>query len=484
MNANRTPAAAHNFRYIELSNRIEARIHRGFYRPAEKLPSIRRLHRQTGLSISTVYHAYIELEKRGLVEARARSGYFVRPRPHAVLAPPTFRRHRPRPKKVALNALAHEIVRAMGDPRMLQLGGTVTAPDLLPTKALTRIVKGFNPRQMAHMLNTYADPDGSTALKNQIAKRLLSVPGLDSAEALVITNGCIEAVSLCLRAVAAPGDTIVVESPTYPWFLQAIEDLNMLALEIPTDPATGIDLEALAQACDRNPVKACLLVPNFQNPLGCRMARDHKRHLVAMTARRGIALIEDDIHGDLYFEGPRPSLLKSFDREGLVLCCSSFSKTLAPGMRIGWVLPGRFGAQVKRLKLGMNIASPTLNQLALARYLETEAYERHLRRLRQALKTQAAHLAMAVTRHFPAGTRISIPRGGLTLWVECGPHVDGLAVFNHARRRGIAILPGMICSTTNRYRHCIRLSYGYPWSDALEDAVRQLGRIAADIGPA
>ncbi len=468
-----------NYRYVQLIDQIEAQIESGHYRPGEKLPSLRRLHLQTGYSISTVYRAYIELENRGLVEARIKSGYYVRSSPHTVLATPPYRRHRPRPKKVALKALAREIVRAMGDPRMIQLGGTLTAPSLLPTKSLCRIVKGMAASQMQSMLSTYADPGGWAALKNQIGKRLLTLPGLKAVDDLLITNGCIEAVSLCLRAVAGPGDTVMVESPTYPWFLQVIEDLNMLALEVPTDPVAGIDLAAMAQALDANRVKACILVPNFQNPLGYRMAREHKRQLVEMTACRGIAIIEDDIHGDLFFEGPRPTLLKSFDRSGRVLCCSSFSKTLAPGLRIGWVLPGRYAAAVKRLKLDMNISSPALNQHALAVFLENAGYERHLRRLRQALKTQAAQLAMAVTRYFPGGTKISLPRGGLTLWVEFKSGFSGTDLFHYARGQGIAILPGSICSVTDRYRHCIRLSFGFPWDEKLEAAVKKLGDFVA-----
>ncbi|MDJ0721943.1 MAG: PLP-dependent aminotransferase family protein [Desulfobacterales bacterium] len=475
----RTATASRNYRYIQLSNQFETRIKSGFYHPGEKLPSIRKVHRQTGYSISTVFHAYIELEKRGLVEARAKSGYYVQTYPHAALAPPSFRRHRARPRKVNLKSLAREIVRAMSDPTMIQLGGTLTAPALLPSRALSRIIKRFNADKMQHLLNTYADPSGCAALKTQIAKRLLDVPGLRSADDLVITSGCIEAVSLCLRAVAGPGDTIVVESPTYPWFLQVIEDLNMLALEVPTDPLDGIDLGALEEALDSHPVKACLLVPNFQNPLGYRLTRDHKRALVEMAVQRRIAVIEDDIHGDIYFDGPRPSRLKSFDRDGWVLCCSSFSKTLAPGLRVGWVLPGRFADAVKRLKLDLSIASPALNQQAVAIFLETEGYERHLRRLRQSLKTQAAHLAMAVSRHFPTDTRISTPRGGLTLWVECHSQVDALKIFHAARRENIAILPGTICATSDRFRHCIRLSFGFPWNAEMEAAVKKLGRYVA-----
>ncbi len=468
-----------NYRYVKLSNQIEDRIRNGFYQPGEKLPSIRRVHHQTGYSISTVYHAYIELEKRGLVQARAKSGYYVQPSPYDLLAPPSFRRHRARPRKVALKSLAREIVRAMSDPGMIQLGGTVTAPALLPSRPLSRIIKGFDTARLQRLLNTYADPSGCDTLKTQITKRLLTVPGLRSADDLVITSGCIEAVSLCLRAVAGPGDTIAVESPTYPWFLQVIEDLNMLALEVPTDPVAGIDLAALDEALDTHSVKACLLVPNFQNPLGYRLSRDHKRELVEMARQRKMAIIEDDIHGDIYFDGPRPSLLKSFDREGWVLCCSSFSKTLSPGLRVGWVLPGRFAEAVRRLKLDLSIASPALNQQAIADFLDTGGYERHLRRLRLALKTQAAHLAMAVSRHFPAGTRTSMPRGGLTLWVECHPQVDALDVFHKARGQGIAILPGTICATTDRYRHCIRLSFGFPWDAQMEAAVKQLGRYVA-----
>jgi len=469
--------AKEGFRYIRLADEIESNIASGVYRAGEKLPSIRRLHRRTGLSISTVYQAFIELEKRGLVAPRQKSGYFVRPRTGRILKAPDWQRYRAVPKKVTISTLASSIVEAMSDPSFLQLGGTLTAPDLMPVKALSRSLRSMTTRQIAKGLTAYENPYGNPTLREQIAKRALHTGAVGGIGDLVITNGCIEAVSLCLQAVARPGDTIVVESPTYPWFLQLIEDLSMLALEVPTDPRNGIDLEALERAINENAVAACILVPNFHNPLGCLMPEENKRLLVTLLGRRGIPIIEDDIHGELFFEGRRPTPLKAYDRKGLVLYCSSFSKTLAPGLRLGWTMPGRYREQVRRLKLNLSIASPTLNQLVIAVYLKDGAFERHLRRLRQALKTQAANLAMAVARRFPEGTKMTSPQGGVTLWIELANKTDALDVFHKAREHRIAIMPGIMCSTTRRYRHCIRLSCGFPWSAALDAGVRKLGQI-------
>ena len=465
------------FRYIRLADELENNIATGVYRAGEKLPSIRRLHRRTGLSISTVYQAFIELEKRGLVAPRQKSGYFVRPRTGRILKAPEWQRYRAVPKKVTVSTLASSIVEAMSDSSFLQLGGTLTAPELLPVKALSRCLRSLNAHQLTTGFTTYENPYGNPALREQIAKRTLYTGRVDGIEDLLITNGCIEAVGLCLQAVAGPGDTIVVESPTYPWFLQLIEDLNMLALEVPTDPQNGIDLEGLAQAVRENVVAACILVPNFHNPLGYVMPEENKKHLVKTLGDLHIPIIEDDIHGELFFEGTRPTPLKAYDRRGMVLYCSSFSKTLAPGLRIGWTIPGRYRDKVQRLKLNLSIASPTLNQLVMAAFLRDAAFERHLRRLRQALKTQAANLAMAVSRHFPEGTKMTAPKGGVTLWIELANNIDALDVFHQAREHRIAIMPGIMCSTTRRYHHCIRLSCGFPWSDALASGIEKLGQI-------
>jgi DNA-binding transcriptional MocR family regulator len=342
--------------------------------------------------------------------------------------------------------------------------------------------KSIPARQFKDMLTLYANPTGSEGLRHQIARHSLYISHrATTPEDLIITNGCLEAVSLCLQAIARPGETIAVESPTYPWILQVIEDQGMFALELPTDPETGVDLNSFQEAVSRNRVSGCILIPNFHNPLGFEMTPERKRELVEFLNDHEIPIIEDDIHGDLFFGRRRPVAMQSFDRKGLVLYCSSFSKTLAPGLRIGWAIPGAYREKVKRLKLNSSIATTSISQHMVAEFLKSGAYDRHLRRLRAALKNQAGNTALAIARHFPGGTRITAPQGGLTLWLELDPAVDGMRVFHEARKRKIAILPGIMCSTTKQYKNFIRISCGFRWSEVIENGIATLGGIVADL---
>jgi DNA-binding transcriptional MocR family regulator len=474
-------STASGFRYARLADDLEVKIREGVYRSGEKLPSLRKLHGQTGLSITTVYQAYIELEKRGVVVPKQKSGYYVKPTLEKILPPPEALKLQPVPKRVTTNTLAYSIVEDTSNRDFLHLGASVVMPDLLPFKQLTRCIRGESMDAMKRNLMRYENPYGNAELKRQIAKRMVGQARRSAMHELLITNGCIEAVGLCLQAIGGAGDTVIVESPTYPWFLQIIEDQKMFALEMPTDPQTGIDLKQLERTIRTNKVAACLLVPNFHNPLGFEMPDENKRALLAMMTAREIPIIEDNIHGELYFGKSRPTTLKSMDPKGLVLHCASFSKTLSPGLRVGWCLPGRYSERVRRLKLNSSVASPTLNQQVVADFLKTNAYDRHLRRLRTALKNQISNTARSIARHFPAGTRITAPQGGLTLWVELDKQVDGLTVFQEARKKKISIFPGLICSTTGRYRNFIRISCGYPWSEEIDGGIRTLAEIVGAL---
>lgn len=469
------------FRYYKLADEIENRIITGIYKSGEKLPSIRTLQVQTGFSITTVYQAFIELERRGRVTARQKSGYFVNPMVHQILPGPKAPRLKPAARSVSINSLAGSIVTAMGDPKMLKLGGTIIAPELLPLKALAQSLKRMSAASLMERLASYSHPAGRKELRRQIAQREVKLFQQIDAEDILVTSGCIEAVSLCLRAVAGPKDTIVVESPTYPWFLQLIEDMKMLALELPTDPVTGLDLDAFENAAKTHRIKACLLVPNFQNPLGSLMPDENKARLVNFANQKEIPIIEDDIHGELYFGSNRPSTLKSFDQKGLVLYCTSVSKTISPGLRLGWTLPGKYLQTVFHLKLNSTVAAGGIHQNVLAEYLRSGSYDRQLRQLRSALKNQVNNTSMAVARHFPKGTRLSTPQGGLMLWVQLPGKLDSLKAFHTARKRNIAIMPGIMCSSTQRYRNCIRISCGYPLDQRIEKGIAVLGRIVADL---
>ncbi|MCP4692657.1 MAG: PLP-dependent aminotransferase family protein [Desulfobacterales bacterium] len=480
MNRATPGGAGMNFHYARLAGEIENKIMNGVYKPGEKLPSIRKMRAHTGLSVSTVYQAYIELEKRGVVEPRPKSGFYVKGILYSLLPPPVLRRHEAVPQKVSLNSMTESIVNAMRDPSLLHLGGATPAPELLPYKRLFRSIKSGPANLIKDGFSNYENPVGSIHLRREIAKRTLDPARKAGVEEIIITNGCQEAVNLCLRAAARPGDAIVVESPTFGSFLQIIEDQNMLALEVPADPETGVDLALLKRALDKNDVKACIFNPTFQNPMGFVMPPAEKKRLVDLVTGRRIPIIEDDIYGDLYFGNTRPPTLKSFDKKGLVLYCNSFSKTVAPGLRVGWTLPGRWTDAVKRLKLNLSIASPTLSQHIISEYLASGSYDRHLRRLKNALKNQVSNIALAVARHFPPDTKITAPRGGMVLWVQLNPRVDGLDVFHQALEKKIAIIPGVVFSTTGKFKNFIRLGCGHPWSDDIENAIAELGKIVLE----
>jgi DNA-binding transcriptional MocR family regulator len=323
---------------------------------------------------------------------------------------------------------------------------------------------------------------GSPALRHEIARRAAGSGVPLRPDEIVITNGGMEAIYLALRSVAQPGDTIALESPTYFHLLQVIESLGMRVLEIPSHPRTGISLEALDLATEkRGAVRACVLLPNFPNPLGSLVPHENKRRLVQMMAERGITLIESDIYGEIYFGEQRPAVLKTFDEHNDVILCSAFTKTVAPGYRIGWVAPGRHFMKTQALKFRTSVACPMLQQEVIAQFIRDGGYDHHLRRLRAALKTQAQQMADAVARHFPMGCRLSIPQGGLMLWIELPRHVDSREVFALARLEHIGVAPGAAFSISRRFDHFIRLQYGDPWSPRIEDAIRRLGQIVARL---
>lgn len=469
------------YRYLRLANDLEDKIRSGNFRAGEKLPSLRTQRLRTGWSISTIYQAYTELEDRGVIEVRDKSGFYVRPLLEKVLPKPLRDTGIIRPHQVTTNAHALILQEYMNNPAMLPLGTAVASPELLPVKQLARELRQAAGGYMSGDMIGYGHPSGVPELRTELAKRSPAWFFKERGEEIVITDGCLAAIDLCLRAVAGEGDVILIESPTFLCYLQLIEDLKMRALEVPVDPDTGFDLDMVARALAEHEVKAALVNGNFHNPLGYVLADQQKKALVKMFAKREIPLIEDDIYGDMHFSESRPSPLKAYDKEGLVLYCSSFTKSLAPDLRVGWTMPGRFKERIKRIKFNRSVACSQLSQIVAARFLASGGYDRHLRRLRNSLKKQAANMVMAVARSFPEGTRISTPRGGLILWVELDRRVDGMELFKRAKSRNIAIIPGEFCTITGRYNHCIRLNFGYPWDQRMEEGIRILGELAAEL---
>jgi DNA-binding transcriptional MocR family regulator len=463
--------------YDRVAIKIAMLIDRGTLRRGDRLPSVRDCSRQEKVSVATVLQAYLSLESQGLIEVRPKSGHYVRVRPPPKLSEPRAPRIASAPSRVDVAARIGQIMRTVSDPGIVQLGSAIVAPELLPVERLNRmlaqIARGAGPLGVA-----YDHPPGYALLRRQIARVSVASGCPLAPDEIITTVGASEALHLALRAVAKPGDVVAVESPAYYGLLQLIESLGIRVVEVPVLPGTGMDLDALEEALRTQRIAAVLAVPNFSNPSGTRMPDENKERLVEMLAAREVPLIEDDIYGDLHHDGERPRPAKSFDTRGLVLLCSSFSKTLAAGYRVGWIAPGRFHERVMALKFAHTVATPTLPQMAIAEFLATGGYEHHLRRLRRSVGHQVSRVSEAVSAAFPAGTRISRPRGGFVLWAELPDGKSGLILAEQALQKGIAIAPGQLFSARERFQGFIRLSCGKPWSEAIEKAVGTLGQLA------
>lgn len=465
--------------YEALAGEIEAQIGEGTLVPGERVPSVRRLSRTRRVSVTTVLRAYLLLERRGALEARPQSGFYVRvPASRAPAPRPAAPPANPRPVKV--QDLVAAVFEAARSPAIVPLGAALPSPELFPARQLNLAARRVLRRDPLHSAGYELSP-GHEPLRRQIARRLSEAGVRLGAEDVVVTVGALDAVQLCLRAVTRPGDTVAVESPTFFGLLECLEGLGLRALELPTDPDGGLDLDAFEHAVRRRRVRAGLFMPSFHNPLGCSLTLEARRRLAALCARHQVPVIEDDVYRELPHAGEPPPPVKAFDRSGQVLLCGSFSKTLSAGLRVGWAVPGRYLERVRSLQLASTIAAPSLPQRLLAHYLGQASFERHLRWLRRAFRDQVLRVSQAVQAHFPGGTRLGRPQGGFTLWVELPGQADALELHRRALAEGIGIAPGAIFSTSRRMRGCLRINCGNQWSPRIERALATLGRLAHEV---
>jgi DNA-binding transcriptional MocR family regulator len=430
------------------------------------------------VSQSTVFRAYSLLEQWGLVRAEERAGYFVT---QGATVNETVRAEglATEPRKVDISDLVFSVLESARHADIVPLGSAFPSPQLFPTARLLKsLVSGT--RSLTPW-NTVEDlPPGNDHLRQQISLRYVGTGMSVSPNEILITNGALEALNLCLMAVTRPGDLVAVESPGFYAALQAIERLDLRAVEIPVDPVTGLDLEALQSALDQHPIRACWFMPNFQNPTGTSLSAEKKRALVELLRGREVPLIEDDVYQELHFSRDRPLPAKAFDTQGLVMHCSSFSKTLAPGYRIGWTAPGRFADKVRRLKLMTTLSACIPAQAGIADYLQHGGYDKHLRSLRSSLQSQLEQMETALHKWLPSTVRWVRPTGGYLLWLQLPQSVKAMELHGLASARGISIAPGPIFSATHGFQDCIRLNFGHPWDNRFENAVRALAQILDD----
>ena len=460
--------------YAELAGSLQSLIEQGTLRPGHRVPSVRVMSRQRGVSIATVLQAYTVLENRGYLEARPQSGYYVRPRPPSFAPEPRMARPMAKPAYVGVKDLTTAIMERSTDSGFIPFGAACPHHSLFPNKKLARLL-GSVARRDPTLISRSGMNWGYEPLAREISRRYLQGGVPLAHDELVVTIGCSEALNLCLRAVTKPGDTVAIETPAYFGFLEMIESLNLRALEIPTCSRQGICLDELRDAIEHNDVKAVLVMPNFHNPLGSLMPDEKKQRLYDLLCEYDLPAVEDDVYADTHCADFRPKPLKAWDRDGRVMLCSSFGKTLAPSFRIGWTAPGRYLERVRRLKFTNTMGTPVVLQKTIAEFLRDGGYDHHLRTLRRAYHQQLHHFAQAMLRYFPEGTRYSRPQGGNVIWVEFPTKVDTLKLHHEALKHRINTAPGALFSVKDRYRNCLRMSCGLPWSDEIEAALKTLG---------
>ncbi|SBS36344.1 putative HTH-type transcriptional regulator YjiR [Marinomonas spartinae] len=467
--------------YEKIATQVEKQIHNGIFLPGKKIPSVRKLSKQLNVSVATVLQAYSLLEDRGIIKARPQKGYFVQDH-----IPPKQSSNsnivKPIENDGSIHTLLRRLLHASQRPDIVQFAAAIPQSPFLPIRQLQRSV-GRLMRLEPEICAAYAFTPGSLSLRRQIAIRMLDTGCQLQPDDITITMGCQNGLMLSLQAIAKAGDTIAIESPTYHGVLQVIEVLQMKAIEIPCDSQHGINLNVLEQTLKQWPIKACIVTPDNQNPTGATLNHIARQHLLTLATRHQFTLIEDDVYGELNYNHRREHALKADDQTNSIIYCSSFSKSIAPGFRVGWIVAGKHQAQIEHLAYIQSLAVPTLTQTAITNFLENGAYDRHLRRTRAAYHDNLIRYQAIISQHFPTGTSTSTPTGGFLLWVTLPSDIDAMALHTQALNIGIGILPGVAFSLTNQYPHHFRINYALTWDTKTQDALKQLGKLACQQVP-
>ena len=466
------------FLYCQVIELINQMVESGTLKAGDKLPSLRKLSARLGVSLPVVKQAYLALVDQGKVSARPQSGYYIRPNLCKGLLSLKPRERRFEAVSLSCRSLIEKVYQTEHMAGLMHLGMSNPTRARPATQMLNRSLRRAMSRA-GDDATDYAPINGDLELRRQLALCYLD-QGLNvDPDEIIITNGAQEALSLALQAVAAPGDVIAVESPTFFGILELIESLGMRAVEIETCHEDGLWLEDLRRALDRVPIRACLFSTAINNPLGSLMPEATRSDMVALLEERDIPLIEDDVYTELCYQEQRPRIARSYAKKGRVLTCSSFSKTASPGYRVGWILPGVFRENVARFKRAHSASSPYLLQLALTEFIRYGEYETHLKALRKQLIVNMERMRGLISKHFPEQTRVSSPKGGAMLWLELPEVIDSVDLFHAALEIGVGIAPGSIFSSCNKFKNFIRLSYGRPWTPELVEAIGRLGKFIA-----
>ena len=477
--------------YRQVAADLARDIEQGVYLAEQKIPSVRKLSKQLQVSISTINQAYALLEDQGLIRAKPQAGYFVRKGANdEPVAPPVSQGGQP--KAVTKTELINHVLENVNTKSSVDLGCAIPDHSFLPYRSLQTHMQKVTRFNMEEVFNYQFSP-GLESLRIQIALRMRDVGLRCHADDIVITQGCSEALHLCLSSATQRGDIIAVESPCYYGFLQMAKLRGLKVIEIPTDPTHGISTDALKLALEQWPIKAVMVTSRYSNPTGGSISSEKQKQLVELARQFDCQIIEDDIYGEMPLENnmalkgskePITTVIKTHDVDDRVMYCSSYSKTVGPGLRIGWCIPGRNKESVIQAQRFSTMATSSLPQLTMASYLQNGHYDKHLRSLRQRVTENIQLFSQTVQLHFPKNTRLSIPSGGFILWICLPEKISSIELLHRAQAESISIIPGDIFSNSDQFKNYIRLNCATPWNDAVKQAIARLGELAEELNAA
>ena len=460
--------------YQQIADQIREAVAARRLEAGMRLPPIRELAKRLGVNRDTVAVAYEVLARSGLVKSTVGRGTFVTDPPPPALPPPF---------EPVLSSLTERLlVLERSRPRFgsavdaVPMHALIPDPSLYPTdafrKSLNRAILAGGPE-----LFLYGGPQGHPHMREVLAKRLCSSGVQVSPDELVLCHGASQGIGLALRLFAEPGDLIAVEEPTYNNVLATSSALGLQTVPVPMREE-GPDLAALERALKRPEVKLLYTIPTFHNPLGMTTSVSHRRALLAVAARCGKPVIEDAYEADLGFDGTPVPPLTAFDDAGIVVHLSSFSKSLFPGVRVGAVAAhGRLVDALTVLKQATDLSDAMPLQAALAEFVESGEYDRHLRRMRRVLRGRRDALLEALDEHLPEGSRWTRPDGGYQVWVELPLGIDTSELLPDAVAAGVLFAPGAQFHHDGRPSNALRLTFAQADEAALRRGVKILGDV-------
>lgn len=468
------------YRYTLVEKHLLELIETGTLMPGDRVPSLRTMSARMRMSISTITQAYVDLESQGVIESRPKSGFYVRSNFRRLPLPTAGQSVPLEPREVNRSGLIRTVKDMVGRKDVLPFAVACPDDSLLPGKELAGIMASVLREDPSRAMG-YEPVCGNQELRKQIAFRSIDTGATVMPEDIIVTSGAMEAISIAVRCLTRPGDLVLIQSPTFYCFLQLLDTLGLRVIEVPSRAEGGISPADVANAVSQYDVKACILNLNFSNPDGSVVPDEVKEEIVKLLAKRSIPLIEDDVSGDIFFGSGRPQVCRKFDRKGLVLLCSSYSKTISPGYRVGWLIPGAFYEKALDFKVTTSLCTATPSQVAIAEFLRTGKYERHVKRLRTAIQKQMEAMQRCIGCHFPAGTKVTRPTGGSVLWIELPWVIDSREYFFRARAQGIGVVPGLIFSTLDKYNNFVRLTCSGVWTKEIQEGIERLGALAAEM---